>query len=182
MRRGLALACITIAALAVCTVVIGQQVKRTATAELRFGELEWNWDTNVIEMTGNCSVNVRDRHTAKVEAPSMTVRINKQLDIVEHLVAPGPVKFEVLTAPNREGIRRKIVGSCTDKATYEEEKQVFQLQGNAVADVTTLPEGSVEAAHLSGQAITANLKTSSITVSRGEMNVTTEIDTEKGEQ
>jgi len=182
MRRGLAVACITVAALAACAGVIGQQVKRTATAELGFGELEWNWDTNVIEMTGNCWVNVKDRHTAKLEAPSMTVQINDEVNRVEKLVAAGPVKFEVLTVPNREGIRRKIVGSCTDKATYEEQQQLFQLQGNAVADVTTLPEGNVEAAHLAGQVITANLKTSKITVSRGEMKVTTELDTEKGEQ
>ncbi len=182
MTKGRTVAWLLGVALVAGTVVVAQQSSKTTTAEFGAEEVAWDWTTNVFELVGGCWLNIKADHDARMTARAMTVKADKNLQQVEMLTAAGPVKFEVLTAKDKDGLQRKIVASCSQKATYEEKTQVVELIGNAEADVTTLPEGNVEAAHLTGDKVTVDLKANKVTVTKAHVTVTTEIETEKGEQ
>lgn len=181
MNKGGTIALLAVT-LAICTVVVAQQSRKTATAEFGSEDFSWAWDTNVFELAGGAWLNVKAEHVAKMTATAMTVQADDKLRQIELLTATGPVKIDVLTAKDEKGLQRKIVASCSEKATYQEAKQLIEMIGNVEADVTTLPAGNVEAAHLCGDKITFDLKANKVTVTQAKMTITTEIDTEKGEQ
>jgi len=153
------------------TVAFSQQVKRTRTAEIKAGLMEFDWGTNVFEFTGNCILTIGAGYNATMTAPKMTAAT------VKSLTATGPVHFTIITAPDGQGRKRKIVASARDKATYAEDTQVVKLVGEATADMTPVdaPE-DVEAVHFTGETITANLKTSRLSVDNANLTVKTQVE------
>jgi hypothetical protein len=107
-------------------------------------------------------------------APSMVARLTPKADKVVSLVAKGPVNFSIVTRADPKGIRRKITASARQEATYSEESQVVKLVGGAEADMLPLdaPAGT-EAAHFTGQTISANLRTNRLTVDEANLTVKT---------
>jgi len=158
-------------------VAVGQQVKKTRTATISAEKLELDWVTNVWEFTENCKVTIGDGYNAEMSARAMTVKLSPKADRVLSLVAAGPVDFTVITAPDSQGVKRKITASAQKEATYAEDTQTVRLSGGAVADIRALDAAaSVEAAHITGNTITANLKTNRLTVDKPDVTVKTELE------
>ncbi|MEI6504197.1 MAG: LptA/OstA family protein, partial [Armatimonadota bacterium] len=158
--------------LAVC-----QQVKRTRSAAITAPDMEFDWDKNVIAFTGGTKLVIGGGYDATMTAPSMNVRLTAKGDKVASLVAAGPVDFTVITKADANGLRRKIVASAKDEATYSEETQTLKLSGGAVADMKPLDApADVEAVHFTGQTITADLKTSRLKVSDANLTVKSQIE------
>lgn len=170
---------LTLAALGLLatTVAFSQQVKRTRTAEIRADLLEFDWGANVFDFTGGCKLTIGAGYNATMTAPAMTAEIITSPATVKSLTAKGPVHFTIITAPDSQGRKRKIVATAKQQATYSEDTQVVKLVGEATADMTPLdaPE-DVEAVHFTGQTITANLKTSRLTVDNANLTVKTQIE------
>lgn len=159
------------------TVAFSQQVKRTRTAEIKADLLEFDWNANVFEFSGNCKLTIGAGYNATMTAPRMTTEIATAPPTVKSLVAQGPVNFVIVTAPDSQGRKRKIVASAQQKATYAEDTQTVKLVGQAQADMTPLEASDeVEAVHFTGETITANLKTSRLTVDNANLTVKTQIE------
>ena len=162
-------------------VAMAQQVKRTETGTITADLIEYDFSNNDCEATGNVTVGIDGKHQAKMFAPALFVDMNQALDRILSLVATGPVRFEVLTAPDSDGQRRKIVASCGTRAAFDAVAQTIVMSGGAKADVSTLPAGSAEAAHFTGESITVNLRTSTLSIKQADLTVTTEVNTGEGE-
>ena len=65
----------------------------------------------------------------------------------------------------------------TEGANYSELTQTVELTGNAEADLIYLPEGP-EQAHFAAEALKVNLKSRTITASKGHLKVTTLLEEE----
>ena len=165
----------TIAALAVTgSMALGQQARRTQTAEIKAAELVYEWDKNEWEFTGDCKVTIAGGYDGQITAPRMSVKLSPKLDEIVHLIAHGPVKFYFLTQPNSEGIRYSINASAQSQALYREADQTIELSGGAQADLVAVGvEG--QTARFVGQKITANLKTSRLTVDDANVKIQTPI-------
>lgn len=167
MRVFLPLLAVLVAATAFC-----QQVRKTRTATITAKTMELDWDKNVVDFAGNCKLTVGGDYDATMTAPSMTASFTSQPVTVKTLVAKGPVVFTVITRPDGQGRKRKIVASARNQATYSEETQVVKLTGQAVADLTPLDEKDpVEAVHFTGETITASLKTNRLTVDDANLTI-----------
>lgn len=154
-----------------------QTTKRTRTASITAASMEFDWDKNVAEFTGNTKLVVGGDYDATMTAPKMTARLSPKADSIVSLVAAGPVKFVVVTRAGSGGVRRKITASATKEATYSEDTQVVKLVGNAVADMAPInAPDTVEAMHFAGQTIVANLKTSRLTVDDANLTVKTVVE------
>ena len=182
MRNGRTIIWLVAAAMLVGGVVVAQQSRKTATAEFGGELFEWAMDTNLFTLSGGAWLNVKADQVAKMTASAMTIKLNEKLNLVESLTATGPVKIDMLTAKGEKGVQRKIIASCAEKGTYQEAEQLIEMIGDVEADVTTLPAGNVEAAHLCGDKISFDLKTNKVTVTQAKMTVTTETGAGKGEQ
>ncbi len=178
MRR-VATAVMAVAVIAgALSVAAGQQVRRTETGTVTADLIEYDFGTNDFTATGNAHVTILGRHNAQIRAPKLTMDLSDQLDRILRLEAAGPVRFEVVTAPDDEGLRRQIEASATQSAVYVDETQTVTLTGDAVADVRTLPEGEVEAARFEGQSIVVNLAKSTLSVRQAKIEVTSEVEEE----
>ena len=180
MRNGWLIVAIVacVSALAVAT---AQQVKRTETGTVTAELIEYDFGNNDFKATGNVVVDIDGKHQAKMFAPTLSMDLNQDLDRILSLVATGPVRFEVLTAPDSDGLRRKILASCGSRAAYDAAAQTIVMSGGAKADVSTLPAGNAEAAHFTGDSITVNLRTSMLSIKQADLTVTTEVNTGEGE-
>ncbi len=151
---------------------VAQQAKATRTAIVEADDLVIDLDKDTWEFTGNCKLNISAGHTAQMTAPRMSVQFSGKMDQILQLIAHGAVKFHVVTRPNAEGIRRDISVSAQKQAIYREAAQTIEIIGAAVADISTVgAEGEV--AHITGDKITANLKTSQIFVDKPHMKIET---------
>ena len=168
---------ILVAATVLATVVAAQQVRRTETGTVTADLIEYDFAHNDFKATGNVRVSIAGRHKAELTAPSLAMDLNDNLDRIIKLTATGPVTLNVLTAPDSEGLRRRIVASCSSRATYDAGSETIILTGNVKTDITTLPEGHAEAAHFTGQSVTVNLRNSTLSVKQAEVSVTTEVNT-----
>lgn len=167
----LALALVLLTTVAYC-----QQVKRTRTATLTAKTMEYDWDSNVFDFAGSCKVTIANGVNALITAPTMTVKLSPKSDSVARLVAKGPVHFEVITQPDAKGLKRKIVASAQEQACYVEDTQTVTLTGGAQADLIPLDaKDQIEAVHFTGQTITANLKTSRLSVDQANLTVKSEM-------
>jgi lipopolysaccharide export system protein LptA len=159
------------------TLAVCQQVKRTRNATITAQAMEYDWDKNLIEFTGNTKLVIGGGYDATMTAPSMNVRLSAKGDRVASLVAKGPVNFQVVTSPDSNGMRRKINASAQDEATYSEETQLLKLSGGATADMLPVNAAAdVEAVHFAGQTITADLKTSRLKVSDANLTVKSQLE------
>lgn len=162
-------------------VAVAQQVKNTETGTISADLIEYDFANNDCEATGNVIVTIDGKHQAKLFAPAIFVDLNQDLNRILSLVAKGPIRFEALTAPDDNGLRRKIVASCGTRASYDAVTQTINMTGGAEADVSTLPTSNVEAAHFTGESITVNLRASTLSVKQAEATVTTEVSSGEGE-
>lgn len=160
---------------------LAQQTKQTETGTVTAAEFEWDFANNDFMATGNVVMNVEGRHKAQIRASQVSLDMNDTMNRILRAVANGPVHLDLLTAPDNKGLRRKIIATCGGRATYEGGTDIVTMTGGAEADVTTLPEGNVEAAHLKGDTITVNLRDSKMSVKQATISVTTEVDEQKDE-
>lgn len=175
MRKHLRIALLALAVLVAATAFC-QQVKRTRTATITAKTMELDWDSNQVDFSGNCKLTIGGDYNATMVAPSMSASFASKPATVKSLVARGPVSFTIITRPDKEGHKRKIVASARDQATYSEDTQTVKLVGQAVADMTPLEGGdAVETVHFTGQTITANLKTNRLTVDDANLTVTGQV-------
>ena len=168
----LAVALAAIVMLVSVGLAVAQQTKATRSAIVEADDLVINLDKDTWEFTGNCKLNISAGHTAQMTAPRMSVQFSKKMDQILQLIAHGPVKFHVVTKPNDEGVRRDIAVSAQKQAIYREAAQTVEIIGAAVADISTVGVQG-EAAHITGEKITANLKTSQIFVDKPHMKIET---------
>ncbi len=170
--------CVTAITIALCITgtcaVFAQQVTKTNTAEVSADNLVVDWDSGRLEFSGHCKVIINAGHQAEMTATKMVVQLNDQANRIDSLIAYGPVNFNVITEPNSQGLRRKIVASAQSQATYSEATQVVALSGGAQADMSTLGISGATA-HFTGQTITANLKTSKLSVDDANLMVKTPV-------
>lgn len=156
--------------------VAAQQTRKTHTGTLHFGQLVWDFAKNTIVVTGNpATLDIEGAHQAKLSSPRMEIDADQRLQEINTATASGPVDLLLVTAPDQEGMYRRIIAKCTDRAVYSRENDTVTMTGNVVADIVTLPEGQAEAAHLESESITVNLRTSTLTAQPGRFEVTTEI-------
>ena len=168
-------------AMAVCVfahclgLAAAQQAKATRSAQVSADDLVIDLDTDAWEFTGNCKLTVSFGHKAEMTAPRMTVQFNEEMDQIVKLIAHGVVNFHVITKPNADGVRRDISASAQKQAVYSEPTQTVELTGGARADIATVG-GKGEAARITGDKITANLKTSKIFVANPNMKIETPLE------
>lgn len=174
-RRQLCLALVG-CSLIVASMAVCQQVKRTRTASVEAESMDLDWGKNVVVFSGGAHLTVTGETNADMVAPSMNVAFNAKGDRIMSLVAKGPVTFTVITQPDENGLKRKIVATASDQATYSEEAQQIKLVGNAVADMTPVGGESTEGMHFTGQTIVANLQTNRLTVDKANLTVKTQTD------
>lgn len=166
-----------IIALLLTTLALCQQVKRTRSATITALAMEYDWDKNVVEFSGDTKLVIGGGYDATMTAPSMNVRLSAKGDKVASLVAKGPVDFTVVTKPDSNGQRRKISAAAKDEATYSEDTQLLKLIGGATADMLPLnAPADAEAVHFTGETITANLKTSRLSVDKANLTVKSQME------
>lgn len=168
---------ILISVLAALAIAGLTQQRRTQTTQIDYGDVTFHWDTNVLEFVGTaeqpCKLTVTGPHQATMTAPRMSCKLasgGKQR--IEWLKTTGKTHLTVVTKPDEEGRRLKIVATGSQGATYSELTQTIELAGGAQADLTYLPEGPEEA-HLAAEVLKVNLKAKTISASKGHLKVTT---------
>ena len=153
--------------------VLAQAQKRTQSADITADVMTFNWTSNAFEFTGNAHAVLKGAYEAVVTAPKMAVKLTAKSDKVDSLVASGPVRFELVSEPDEQGVRHKVVATAQDRAEYSEVNQKLVLRGNAEATITALPEApDAQRAHFTGDVMEANLATSQLTVTKAHMQVT----------
>ena len=156
MTRKLAL---VVTAMIIAGAAWTQATKRTRSAEISGKQMEYRWEKNEFEFTGECVLKIQGPTTATMKSPRLVFQLTADGRTVKLLKAFGPVDFSALTPPDKQGHRRRIAGHCTKFATYDEANGVIQVVGSAVADLVTLPETpDAPRAHFTGDVITINLK------------------------
>jgi lipopolysaccharide export system protein LptA len=162
------------------TLGLPQAEQKTQTADIKAHLSTFNWKSNVYvfsgaytgDPSGNTIAILHGDYDATVYAPKMTFTLPPKGQKVGTLTATGPVRFEILTPPDQQGLRTKIVATATDSATYSEVTQKLMLKGNADATITRLPESpDTPNAHITGDEIDANLQTGDMTVTTANMTV-----------
>jgi len=160
---------------------VAQQTKRAQNAVVTAQTMEYDWAANTVEFSGGTKLVLTGQHDATMTAPTMAVKLSAKADRVVSVVANGPVHFSLLTQADANGTRRRIVATAKGQAVYADDTEILKLTGGATADL--LPaEGAAEggeglaraeAIHFTGQTITANLKTSKLTVDDANLTVET---------
>lgn len=180
MKRITVAAMVAVLAAGLLTVAPAQQTRETQTGRLEYGELVWDFENNTFVITGAPALlTVRGLHEADLRSPRITVDAGSGLREIRGAVASGQVRLNMLTAPDTNGVRRRIEATCDDRATYDQSAATVTMVGNVVADITTLPETDEEAAHLESEQITVDLRASTLSASSGNFEVTTEVEQEE---
>lgn len=164
-----------VALMLLASLAVAQQVKKARNATITAQSMELNWESGEVEFIGNVKLVIAGDINADMIAPRMSVKLSPKGDKVLSVLAHGPVQFTIVTAPDANGQRRKIVASATEQATYAADTDLVKLTGGATADMLPL-EGTagIEAIHFTGQTITANLKTNRLTVDQANLTVQTQ--------
>jgi lipopolysaccharide export system protein LptA len=163
------------------TLGLPQAEKKTQTADITSHIMKFNWTSNVYVFTGSYAGDpngdttaiLHGDYDATVNAPKMTFTLPPKGQKVGTLTATGPVRFEIITPPDAQGLRTKVVATAADSAIYSEADRTLKLKGNADATITRLPETpDAQSAHFTGDEIDANLKDSEMTVTQAHLTVT----------
>ena len=181
MSRRLVVSVLIGALTVVAAAGVAQQVKRAQNAVVTAQTMEYDWGVNTVEFSGGTKLVLSGEHDATMTAPSMGIKLSPKADRVLSVLAKGPVNFSLLTSPDENGTRRKIVAMAQQQATYSDETQIVKLTGGATADLLPVegaaPAGEglarAEVIHFTGQTITANLKTNKLTVDDANLTVET---------
>ncbi len=155
-----------------CVLGLAQAGKSTRTADVLADDMVWRYQKNEFEFTGNCSLQIHSNSSATMTAPKMTMNLSADGRQVKLLRATGPLQTTIITAPDAQGVKRKIVAHCTQYATYGEENESIELVGNAVADLYTLPESpDAQSAHFTGEVIRVSLKAGEVSARKAKVHV-----------
>lgn len=161
-----------VAIVVVATACWGQAGKRTRTAEVSADDMVYKWDTNQFEFSGNCVLEVSGPNQATLVAPRMSLQLTADGRAIKLLRATGPLRTTVVTAPDSQGMKRRIVATATKYATYVEADQVVEMVGDAQADIITLPEKpDSPKAHFSGDVLRVSLKSGELSAKRVRVRV-----------
>ncbi len=155
--------------------------RRTQTTLIEFGDAIFHWDTNIWEFVSTpaqgCKLTVTGSHQATMTAPKMSGKLTSGDKRIEWLKTTGPTHITVITKPDKEGQRLKIVATGSQGANYSELTQTVELAGGANADLISLPEGRGEA-HFAAEVLKINLSTRTISASKGHLKVITPLEGE----
>lgn len=161
--------------------VLAQAQKRTQSADITAETATYNWSKNTFDFSGNAHAVLKGTYDAVVKAPKMLVKLTAKGDQVESLTANGPVRFELISEPDEQGARHKVIATAQERAEYSEVSQKLVLRGNAEATITPLPEtADGQRAHFTGEVMEANLATSELTVTKAHMQVTSPLPPAEG--
>lgn len=148
--------------------------KKTDQADIRADKMVYRWDTNTWEFTGNVRVEIKGPDKALLTAPKMTGKLAQKATQITEIKAVGPVRFEVTTQKDADGIQRRIVATGTGDAVYTGTTRVIALTGGAQAEMTTLPpEPDVQPTRFQAEQLTINLK--SFTVEGENVHIEAEV-------
>ncbi len=157
---------------------------RTRTVQIYYDNLTLHWDTNVIEFAGSsgqpCKLTMTAPHQATMTAPKMSGKLSSGGQDIEWLETMGTTHLTVLTSPDEEGQRFKIVATGSQGAKYFRASQTVELAGGAKADLISLPAGRGEA-HITAEALQVDLKTNTITATKGHLKIITPLEDEQPE-
>ncbi len=161
--------------------IYGQAAQMTTrTADLQGDDMTLYLKTNQFVFTGHCKLIITGPYQATMTSAKMTFKLSSGADDIEHLATHGPTDFSVVTQPDEEGNRYKITATSRQGATYSGKQQKVVLSGGASADIVTLPEApDSQRAHITGDTITADLKTSVISVNKAHLQVETPLESEQ---
>ncbi len=156
----------------VCVLGLAQSAKSTRTADVSADDMVWRYQKNEFDFTGNCSLQIHSNSSATMVAPKMTMNLTADGKQVKLLRATGPLETTIITAPDVNGVKRKIVAHCSKYATYGEADETIELVGDAVADLYTLPESpDAQSAHFTGDTIHVNLKAGEVSARKAKVHV-----------
>ncbi len=153
-----------------------QQTRRTETGKVTADLIEYDFGRHAFTATGNTQVTIKGAHESEIRAPGLSMELSEDMDQILTIEAEGPVNFEVLTAPDENGTRRRVVARASNSAVYRQADETIALTGDARADVTTVPDRGVDAAHFAGESIVVNLRESTLSVRKATIEVTTEVE------
>ncbi len=173
---------ITVALVTVLVATLSGQAARmtTRTADLQGDDMTLYLKTNQFVFTGHCKLIITGPYQATMTSAKMTFKLSSGADDIEQLATHGPTDFSVVTQPDEEGNRYQITATSRQGATYSGKQQKVVLSGGATADIVTLPEGpDSQRAHITGETITADLKTSVISVNKAHLRVETPLEGEQ---
>ncbi len=164
--------------------VSGQTAQKTTRTATVIGDnMTLDLKTNQFVFTGHCKLSITGPYQATMTSAKMTFKLSSGSDDIEHLATHGPTDFSVVTQTDDEGNRYKIAATARQGATYSGKQHKVVLSGGASADIVSLPEGSdSRRAHITGDTITADLKTSVIEMSQARLKVETPLEAEQPEQ
>jgi len=157
---------------------------RTRTVQIDYGNLTFHWDTNVMEFAGSsgqpCKLTMTAPHQATMTAPKMSCKLSSGGQDIEWLETGGTTYLTVLTSPDEEGAQLKIIATGSHGGKYSKVSQTVELTGAAKADLISVPEGTGEA-HFTAETLQVNLKTKTITATKGHLKVITPLEDEQPE-
>jgi hypothetical protein len=120
---------------------------------------KYNWKDNTFEFLGNCKVEIKGPDRAVMNSPKMVGKAGKGNQISQ-ITATGPVRFDITTAKDEEGVQRIIRAACAGSATYRGGDRIVTLSGGAEAGMTTVPEDpNIQPGKLTAGTLTINLDT-----------------------
>ncbi len=157
---------------------------RTRSMRIDYSNLTFHWDTNVMEFAGSsgqpCKLTMTAPHQATMTAPKMSCKLSSGGQDIEWLETGGTTYLTVLTSPDEEGAQLKIIATGSQGGKYSKVSQTVELTGAAKADLVSVPEGTGEA-HFTAEALQVNLKTKTITATKGHLKVITPLEDEQPE-
>jgi lipopolysaccharide export system protein LptA len=155
----------------VAAVGVGQQVRRGNVATIQAEQLEYDWETGDTKMTGNCRVDIKGDYDATMTTPALTFKTDIEKAQVLSFEASGPVNFDILTRPSN-GKRSRILARCSDSATFSEQTMLVVMQGDAHAEITSLPRTeTLQSAVYDGDSMTIDLKNHKVKLSQAHLKV-----------
>lgn len=159
---GVAIALIALGAM----LAVGQNKAKTAHATIDCSKITFNWTTGKFDFSGNATVKIKAaKGDATIKSPSVTGEGDMDKNVLAHMVAQGPVHFDVMTKGKRP---LHVVAKCARQATYSEETGIAVLSGNASAVIDEVPKTPTsQSAQLTGDKLTINLRTGDVTVTEG---------------
>ena len=148
-----------------------QTATRTATVE--GDKMTLDLRTNEIEFTGHCKLTIAGPYQVRMTAGRMTFKLSAGADSIERLTTHEATNFSLVTQP-AEAEQQYQITAAAGGATYSEKAQQVVLSGGAQADIVSLPEGpQSQRAQVTGETITADLRTSIIEVNKAHLRVET---------
>ena len=162
MTRALVVAGLACMLLAAAMVTADAQSGKPSVQQATITANKWvyNWKNKTFEFTGNVRVEVKGPDHAVMNSPKMTGKTKGGGNQIYEISAVGPVKFDITTAKDEEGVQRMIRAACAGGAVYRGGDKVVTLSGGAEAVMTTIPEDpSIQPGKMTASTLTINLDT-----------------------